>query len=64
MGLDKLGNPQLQNQGSEARSAVHDQRSHQFLEMISIELQAIRLILSEMGDLEINNEDLGVAHDR
>ncbi len=63
MALDKLGNPTLQKQGSQSKEQTDDQTTHQLLCAMTQELRAIRIILTSMSDIDLDERDLGVDYD-
>jgi hypothetical protein len=63
MKLGRLGNKQLQKQGSENREQTYDQKTHKLLWAMKEELMAIRIILAEMADLDVEERDIGDDYD-
>lgn len=61
MALRKLGNTELQQQGSESREQTHDQTTHQVLSDMLLELRYIRHCLMHMSGLELDQRD--IEHD-
>ena len=52
MGLEKLGNPTLQKQGTQTSSQVHDGNTHELLLKVLVELKVISLCLGQMSDID------------
>ena len=63
MRIHRSRNNKQQEQGSQIREPVHDQNTHQLLEVLASELKAIRFILSYMADLELDSKNIGGEYD-
>jgi len=58
MAIEKLGNPKLKNQGTQARVAVDDLNSQALLKEILIELRKLNVYLTMMTDEEVDGQEV------
>jgi hypothetical protein len=58
MAIEKLGNPKLKTQGTQARVAVDDLNSQLLLQEILIELRKLNVYLTMMTDEEVNGLEI------